>query len=97
MKTTAKKLTDLEQEQFCVAFYFNPDIIGDDTESPAPWGMPWFFGKQVSLEGENITEMVDNYIKDNVWDLYNYDLVSEDTCICIRNNNITATIMAQNY
>jgi len=61
----AKDLTDEQKEQFTAEFYdYMRYDTPDDQQSPLPWGCPWMFGFVVSLRGDSIEDMIDNYIND---------------------------------
>lgn len=66
----AEELSEEERQEFLDYFYLLADEIGlDDTDSPCPWGCPWYFRGDVELTGETIKEMSKNYytlLKDEI-------------------------------
>lgn len=80
MNVLAKELTDVQKQEFAEIFYDTfRDYKGnrlDDHETPCPWGAPWNWGSDVSLEGDTIQDMVMNHIN-NCQDEFN-DLIMED-------------------
>ena len=65
MEKIATKLTDSERELFQTIFYESETgIMLNDHETPCPYGCPWYFGYDVSLRGDDLDEMVENYIED---------------------------------
>lgn len=67
MKIKACDLTDNQRDVFVEAFYleWNFDEVGEeDTESPAPWGCPWYDRGETILTGSTIEECAVNYFND---------------------------------
>lgn len=56
----AKKLTEEQKIRFTEAFYALVNGL-DDLETSSPWGCPWHWGKDVSLNGNSIQEMANNF------------------------------------
>ena len=59
MEAEARLLNDRQREEFVAAFYEAVDF--DDTDSPIPWGCPWYHGARVILHGDSIKEMAANW------------------------------------
>ena len=59
----AKDLTPEQRDEFSTLFYQYPDAPKDNlSDNPCPWGCPWYFGGDVGLKGNTISEMVENYL-----------------------------------
>lgn len=61
MKKLAIDLTEQEQEIFSKAFYQIADKRVEDTDTPCPWGCPWYYNESAILEGKTVEDMAENF------------------------------------
>ena len=61
-KQIARALNDAERAEFSEKFYDHPDVTFDDMDTPTPYGCPWYWGSDIYLKGDDIDEMVDNFV-----------------------------------